>query len=355
MKHGERLNALRASITAPILVSRAPNLQYLTGFTGSNGFLLVRPSGAAVFITDGRYGELAKALVADLSDTELIVYTSGMWDVFRKVVGGLDSVALEADGVTWAFSSDFARETAVDTVAGGGSVEALRRTKDSVEIAALGAAAAAGDAAFTALRTIAGGAVSEKQLGWRLIDVMREHGGDAAEWEPIVAAGAGASIPHYRAGEKRVGSGLLLLDYGCVVDGYHSDMSRTVWLEGEADEEMTRVYRAVLESQEAGLARVAPGVACGAVDEAAREVLRGYGYEEQFLHSTGHGVGLEIHEPPWVRRGNDDLLEVGDVITVEPGVYIPGAGGVRIEDMIVVTESGGSVLTGSHKEFTLGA
>lgn len=355
MNHAERLDALRARIDAPLLVSRAPNLRYLTGFTGSNGFLLVKPAGHAVFITDGRYGELAEELVAGLSATELIVYTSGMWDVFRRVVAGLPSVALESDGVTWAFSGDFARETGVDPVAGGGSVEALRRTKDAAEIGALTSAASAGDAAFTALREIAAGGLSEKQLGWRLIDVMREHGGDAADWEPIVAGGAGASVPHYRAGEKSVGTGLLLLDYGCVVDGYHSDMSRTVWLDGEPDDEMKRVYRSVLESQEAGLAAVAPGVACGDVDEACRAVLRGYGYEEHFLHSTGHGVGLEIHEPPWVRRGNEDLLAVGDVITVEPGVYLPGAGGVRIEDMVVVTGSGGSVLTRSHKEFVLGA
>lgn len=355
MNHADRLDALRASIDAPLLVSRAPNLRYLTGFTGSNGFLLVKPSGTAVFITDGRYGEMAERLVAELSDTELVVYTSGMWDMFRGVVAGLPSVALESDGVTWAFSTDFARETGVDIEAGGGSVEALRRTKDPDEIAALTAAAMAGDAAFTVLGELVREGVTEKELGWRLIDVMRQHGGDTADWEPIVAVGAGASVPHYRAGDETVGSGLLLLDYGCVVDGYHSDMSRTVWLEGEPDGEMTRVYRAVLESQEAGLAAVAPGVACGDVDEAARAVLRGYGYEEQFLHSTGHGVGLEIHEPPWVRRGNEDLLEVGDVITVEPGVYLPGTGGVRIEDMIFVTASGGTVLTGSHKEFVLGA
>ncbi|HSM02666.1 MAG TPA: aminopeptidase P family protein [Acidimicrobiia bacterium] len=351
MNHAARLDALREQLEAPLLVSRAPNLRYLTGFTGSNGFLLVRPNGKAVFVTDGRYGELAEALVADLNDADLVVYTSGMWDVFRGLVEGLASVTLEADGVTWAFARDFASETAIEVVAGGGAVEGLRRNKDDAEIIALRAAAAAGDAAFSELGGLAGRTVTEKELGWKLIDVMRSHGGDAADWEPIVAAGPGASVPHYRAGGKPVGSGLLLLDYGCVVDGYHSDMSRTVWLEGTPDEQMSRVYRAVLESQEAGLAAVAPGVPCGDVDEAVREVLRGYGYEKQFLHSTGHGVGLEIHEPPWVRRGNDDPLAVGDVVTVEPGVYLPGIGGVRIEDMVLVTESGGAVLTGSHKEF----
>lgn len=352
MNHRRRLNALRTSIEAPLLVSRLPNLRYLTGFTGSNGFLMVRPGGQATFITDGRYGELAEALVADLDDTDLVVYTSGLWDVFRDATAGLGAVTLEADGVMWQFATDFGRETGTDPVAGGGAVERLRRTKDDDEIAALVAAARAGDAAFTALRGMVSRATTEREVGWKLIDAMRAHGGDAAGWEPIVAAGAGASIPHYRSGRKPIGSGLLLLDYGCVVDGYHSDMSRTVWLEGEPDDEMTRVYRAVLESQEAGIAAVAPGVSCGAVDEACREVLRGYGYEKQFLHSTGHGVGLEIHEPPWVRRGNDDPLQPGDVVTVEPGVYLPGIGGVRIEDMVAVTAEGHRVLTESAKEMT---
>lgn len=351
MNHAGRLNALRTSLTAPLLVSRLPNLQYLTGFTGSNGFLVVRLGGKATFITDGRYGEMAEGLVAALDDTELVVYTSGLWDVFRDATSGLGPVTLEADGVMWAFATDFGRETGTAPVAGGGAVEKLRRTKDAEEIAALSRAAAAGDYAFSSLGSLAKRTITESELGWSLIDAMRSRGGENASWEPIVAAGAGASIPHYRSGRKPVGSGLLLLDYGCVVDGYHSDMSRTVWLEGEPDEELVRVYRAVLESQEAGIAAVAPGVACGAVDEACREVLRGYGYEKQFLHSTGHGVGLEIHEPPWVRRGNDDLLQDGDVVTVEPGVYLPGIGGVRIEDMVVVRTAGPEVLTKSHKEF----
>lgn len=353
MNHAHRLSSLLgSSLKAPLLVTRAPNLRYLTGFTGSNGFLLVTPEAGATFVTDGRYGELAESLVATLPDTDLVVYTSGQWDVFRSLVGDLDEVVLEADGVTWQFSQDFANETGITVTSGGGGVEALRRTKDDDEVAALAAAASAGDEAFAALAEIADPTVSEEEVGWRLIDRMRSAGGQAAGWEPIVAAGAGASIPHYRSGTKPVGSDLLLLDYGCTVDGYHSDMSRTVWLSGRPDEEMERVHRAVLESQEAGIAAVGPGVACGAVDEACREVLRGYGYEEQFLHSTGHGVGLEIHEPPWVRAGNDDELAPGDTITVEPGVYLPGVGGVRIEDMVLVTDDGARVLTHSSKEPT---
>ncbi len=353
MNHADRLRAFTERISDPTLVAKAPNLRYLTGFTGSSGWLLARPDGRATFITDGRYGELAESLVAELPDTDLVVYTSGLWDVFRSQVDGMETVALEADGVMWQFATEFAEETGVAVVPGAGAAETLRRTKDEAEVEALQAAAAAGDRAFDELGGLAEPDVSEEALGWRLIDVMRSAGGQAAGWEPIVAAGAGAAIPHYRSGRKPVGTGLLLLDYGCTVEGYHSDMSRTVWLSGRPDEEMERVYRAVAESQQAGLDAVAPGVACGDVDEAVRVVLRGYGYEEQFLHSTGHGVGLEIHEPPWVRRGNDDLLAPGDVITVEPGVYLPGIGGVRIEDMVLVTDTGSRVLTASSKEPTL--
>ncbi len=350
MNHAARLEALRASISAPLLVTRLPNLQYLTGFSGSNGFLVVRPGGKATFITDGRYGEMAEGLVAALADTELVVYTSGMWDVLRAATAGLGSVGLEADGVFWSFATDFGRETGMTPTPAPGAVERLRRSKDDEEIAALGTAAAAGDSAFSRLAEMALPDVSERAVGWKLIDAMREHGAESATWEPIVAAGAGASIPHYRSGRQPVGKGLLLLDYGCVADGYHSDMSRTVWLSGKPNAELARIHAAVLESQEAGIAAVAPGVTCGGVDEACRAVLRRHGYEEQFLHSTGHGVGLEIHEPPWVRRGNDDPLAVGDVITIEPGVYLPGKGGVRIEDMVVVSASGPRVLTHSIKE-----
>ena len=352
MNHAHRMESLSGAIESPLLVSKAPNLRYLTGFTGSSGWMLVRPGGSATFMTDGRYGEFAAELVAELPDTDLVVYTSGMWDSFRGIVGGLGSVQLEADDVTWGFADEFAKETGVEIGHGNGVVEGLRRTKDSDEIAALQAAADAGDSAFAALDRLIESAASEEALGWRLIDEMRAAGGQAAAWEPIVAAGAGASIPHYRSGLNPVGSELLLMDYGCTVEGYHSDMTRTVWLVGEPDEQMKRVYRAVAESQVAGLAAVMPGATCGSVDEAVREVLREYDLEEQFIHSTGHGVGLEIHEPPWIRKGNDDVLMPGDAVTVEPGVYLPGVGGVRIEDMVLVTESGSTVLTKSSKELT---
>ncbi|HSG78471.1 MAG TPA: aminopeptidase P family protein [Acidimicrobiia bacterium] len=353
MNHAARLDSLRDRLDRALLVGHAPNLHYLTGFTGSLGYLFVPPEGEAVFITDGRYGELAQPLVAALGDARLAVSTKGLWPAIAETVAGHAEVALEAGGVTWEFATAFERETGITPSVGSGAVEEARRTKDADEIAALRAAAAAGDAAFARLGELVAGAATESELGWRLIDAMREEGAAAAGWEPIVAAGAGASIPHYRSGTKPLGTWLLLLDYGCTVAGYHSDMSRTVPIVGSFEGEMATVYRAVAESQQAGIDAIAPGVPCGDVDEACRAVLRSYGYEEHFLHSTGHGVGLEIHEAPWLRRGNDDRLRAGDVVTVEPGVYLPGVGGVRIEDMVLVTPDGPDVLTRSSREPTL--
>ncbi|MCB2224693.1 MAG: aminopeptidase P family protein [Actinobacteria bacterium] len=350
MQHAARMRALGGSIEAPLLVTQLPNIRYLTGFAGSSAYLLALPGGGGVFLTDGRYGESAEPLIAALDDVELIVTTGPLWDSLGPVLSGRDGLRLESAGVTWDFVRTLADKTGIDPAPSTGVVEALRRVKDDGEVAALTAAAHAGDLAFSALPGLLEGAPTEADLGWALTSEMRRHGGDPADWDPIVAIGPGASIPHYHSADVPMGRGMLLLDYGCIVDGYHSDMSRTVWLGPDPDEELSRVYRAVAESQQAGIDAIAPGVACGAVDEAVREVLRGYGYEDRFLHSTGHGVGLEIHEEPWVRRGNDDLLQVGNVVTVEPGVYLSGVGGVRIEDMVLVTADGPVVLTESSRE-----
>jgi len=353
MPFAARLDALSDRLECPLLVTRAPNLQYLIGFTGSNGYLLVRPDGGGVFLTDGRYGETAAARLRAVPGVSLEVYVGDLWKALGGVLGGLDRVGLEADGVTWEFARHLREKTGLTPEAGPGILGDLRRSKDEAEIEALRAAAAAGDAAFASLALLLGRAATESDLSWELAAEMRRHGGERADWEPIVAAGAGASVPHYETGRVPLGAGLLLLDYGCLVDGYHSDMSRTVWLEGPPDPALAQVHRVVVAAEEAGIAACSPGATGHEVDEAARAVLRAAGHEEHFLHSTGHGVGLEIHEPPWLRRGNEDPLQVGDVVTVEPGVYLPGVGGVRVEDMVLITASGPEVITGSHRELEL--
>ena len=350
MRYRARMDALAHRLQAPLLVTRGPNLRYLIGYSGSNGYLLVHPDGRAAFLTDGRYGESARALLDGVPGTELTVYSGDLWKALGGMLSGLERVGLEAPGVTWEFVQGIEEKAGVGAEATAGLVEDLRRTKDEDELAALRFAAAATDAAFGALSRLLVGAETEDDLSWGLAAEMRRHGGERADWEAIVAAGPGSSVPHYETGRVPLGRALLLLDYGCVVDGYHSDMSRTVWLEGAPDPRMETVHRVVLEAQQAGVAAVRPGVSAHDVDEAVRAVLRREGYEEQFLHSTGHGVGLEIHEEPWLRRGNQDLLRVGDVVTVEPGVYLSGEGGVRIEDMVLVTEEDPVVLTGSARE-----
>lgn len=348
MPHPDRLQHLRAALGGrPLLVTNLVNVRYLTGFAGSNAFLAVWP-GKAVFVTDGRYAEVAASLVRDLPECELEVYQTGHIELLASLFSGDPEFAVEADALTWDMARRLGEAASGEIIPVTGALAELRMRKDPTEVAALERAAAAGDAAYSRLGDLRSAADSEGELGWMLIEEMRRAGGEMAAWEPIVAAGAHASLPHYRAGGSPLGDGLLLLDYGCVVDGYHSDMSRTSWLDGEPPQEIERMYTAVLAAQEEAIASVRPGVAAGDVDAAARGVLAGYGYEEQFVHSTGHGVGLEIHEPPWLRRGSEVVLEAGHVVTIEPGVYVSGLGGVRIEDMVLVGEEP-RVLTQSPK------
>ena len=350
MNHADRLGRLQERLDAPLLVTNLSNVRYLSGFTGSNALMAVWPQ-RTVFMTDSRYGEAAEELVERLPRTDLRVYYGPLVPQLEEVLAGASRVQLEAENVTWGFVQRLDEAIDAELMAAEGTVEKLRLVKDDGEIAALRAAAAAGDAAFGVLDRLAADSATEADLGWALVDEMRSAGAEPAGWEPIVAAGPGASVPHYRSGPEAVGDGLLLLDYGCVVDGYHSDMSRTVWLGGaEPDADMARIHEIVAEAQRAAIRRVAPGAKCSDVDEEVRQVLRAHGHEENFLHSTGHGVGLDIHEGPRVAQTSDEVLEVGNVVTVEPGVYLPGVGGVRIEDMVLVTDDGAVELTSSPKE-----
>jgi len=343
-----RIEALRAELDGPLLVTKPANLRYLSGYTGSNGYLLV-DDARAVFVTDGRYGEIVEGLMADVAGAEVIVYSKGLASTLASVIAGPTTV--EADHITWSFAESLISESAHDIVAGGGVVERLRRKKDADEVQHLRAAAAAGDAALASLADLTAVATTERQLAWGLIAAMKSHGGDIASWDPIVAVGANAARPHHETNDTKLADGLLLLDYGCEVSGYHSDMTRTMWTGAdEPGADVQGLYDAVLEAQLAALGVAGPGVTAGDVDKAARDVLDAAGLGDTFLHSTGHGVGLEIHEEPWVRSGSDDVLEPGHVITIEPGAYVPGTGGVRIEDMVLITESGSEVLTRSPKE-----
>ncbi|HSF86449.1 MAG TPA: Xaa-Pro peptidase family protein [Acidimicrobiia bacterium] len=351
MNHPNRVTRLAARLERALLVTSLVNIRYLTGFTGTSAYLVMRPDGGTL-ITDGRYIEMAQDLAAAIPGIDLKQHAANLMEVLVGAIGpDTEAFDVEADHVSWAFARRLQDAATGRVLPATGIVEALRKVKDSDEVDALRRAAAAGDHAFATLDGLLETAESEGDLGLGLIDSMRAAGGDAAGWPPIVAVGANAARPHHRSGAGDLaGAGLLLMDYGCVVDGYHSDMTRTVWIGDNTDPEMVEIHAAVLEANEAGIAAALPGAKAHDVDEACRAVLRAHGYEEFFVHSTGHGVGLEVHEAPWVKKDSEDVLEAGHVVTIEPGVYLPGKGGVRIEDMVLVTEDGNDVLTRSTKE-----
>lgn len=357
--HAARRAALRDLLVEngvdALLVTDLVNIRYLTGFTGSNAALLVYAWDTAedrtVICTDGRYltqvGEQVPDLRAEIAraSARRIVELAGEWQTGR--------VGYESHVVTVDEHRGFVEQgTGLELVAVPGLVEQLRMVKDDYEVEQLRAACAAGDAALAAL--IEHGKLrpgrTERQVARDLEWLMFEHGGQAVAFETIVAAGANSAVPHHRPTDTVLASGdFVKLDFGAVVNGYHSDMTRTLVL-GAPDEWQREVYALVRESQRAGRKALKPGAGCAEVDAAARGVIEAAGHGELFLHGLGHGVGLRIHEAPGLAKTGTGTLFDGVAVTVEPGVYFPGRGGVRIEDTLVVREGGPELLTLTSKD-----
>ncbi len=337
-----------------VLVTNLTNIRYLTGFTGSSAMLLVTPDDL-VFVTDGRYrdqatSQLGEARVA--AAVEIGRTSDEQREILTKAIGGLSRLGLEAEAVTWAQQRRFDTEwfEGAEMVPTEGLVEDLRRVKDAGEVARIKAACAMADAALAAVRHRLGEGVTEAEVALELEWQMRRLGADGPSFDTIVASGPNAAMPHHRAGGRRITDGdLVVIDFGALVDGYHSDMTRTAMV-GEPTETQRRMLDAVHASQAAGVAAVRSGVDARDVDEACRAVLRDAGWEDAFLHGTGHGVGLDIHESPRISATAPGSLADGHVVTVEPGVYLPEHGGVRIEDTVVVTAEGCRTLTLAPKE-----
>ena len=340
-----------------LFVTRLVNIRYLTGFTGSAGLLLIGPD-EVLFVTDGRYKDQSADQLA-AAGVEARIEISGTDQ--KKIVHdaaqakSYGRVGLEAHGVTWSQQRSFASEwfPGAELIPTEGLVEGLRRVKDAGEVARIKAACSIADQAFANVTPLLRDRPTELAFGLDLEFEMRRLGAAAMSFEPIVAAGPNGAKPHARPSDRRIEPGeLLVLDFGCIVDGYCSDMTRTVSV-GDPGPEARRMYDVVLESQKAGRDAVRQGVEAAAVDKACRDVIAEAGWADAFLHGTGHGVGLEIHEDPRVSATGRGTLAAGYVVTVEPGVYLTGIGGVRIEDTVVVTPDGCEILTASPKDLVL--
>jgi Xaa-Pro aminopeptidase len=338
-----------------LLVTHLVNVRYLTGFSGSAGLLVVLPD-ELVFVTDGRYGDQASdQLAASGVDARVAVAGADQRSVVADAVAGLGRLGLEADHVSWSQQRRYAGEWFPDAelVATIGVVEALRIVKDDGEIARLTIAAAMADAALAEVRHRLGEGVTERELAIDLEVAMRGEGADGPSFETIVASGPNGARPHARPSERRIGDGdLVVLDFGALFDGYHSDMTRTIAV-GSPSPVQQRMLEVVTEAQAAGVAAVRSGVSVADVDAACRDVVAEAGWGDAFLHATGHGVGLDIHEAPRVAATADATLADRHVVTVEPGVYLPEHGGVRVEDTVLVTDTGCRTLTLAPKSTTV--
>jgi Xaa-Pro aminopeptidase len=355
MDHPARLEALRARLDEAgcdaVLLTRLVNIRYLCGFTGSAALLLVRPDDA-LFVSDGRYrDQAAEQLAAAGVEVDVEISNRGQKDLIVAAASGMSRLGLEADDVTWARQRTFAGEwfPEIELVPTERLVDELRLVKDEGEVARIQAACTAADTALAEVvhRLVEG--PTEAEFGLELDTEIRRQGAEGNSFETIVASGPNGAKPHARPGTRRVQEGdLVVVDFGAVVDGYCSDMTRTFAI-GELDEVQRRMLAVVTESQAAGVSAIQAGAECQAVDAASREVIDAAGWGDAFLHSTGHGVGLEIHEAPGVSSTSDATLRPGHIVTVEPGVYLPEHGGVRIEDTVVVTDDGCRVLTRAPK------
>nr|WP_317891020.1 Xaa-Pro peptidase family protein [Edaphobacter bradus] len=344
--------AAKAAGVDGLLVTHLPDVRYLSGFTGSNAALVLAGERAVLF-TDGRYTAQAKA---EAAGTRVVIAKK---PVLPAACEWIEAAGVKRCGFDAANTTVAALESMRKAVSGkvrrglfapvGSLITRLREVKDADEIVRLRAAANLGCGLFDRMLELLRPGLTEIEAAAELEHAARLSGAEAMSFETIVASGERSALPHGRASKAKLPKqGFVTMDFGVVLDGYMSDMTRTVHfgkaLEGERD-----VYDAVLEAQEAAVAAVAPGVTTGDVDEAARSVLRRAGLDKYFTHSTGHGVGLEIHEGPKLAAKQTQALEPGMVITIEPGVYMPGRFGVRIEDMVLVTEAGGEILTPSVK------
>jgi Xaa-Pro aminopeptidase len=342
--------AMKEKEIEALLITNPLNRRYLSGFTGTAGYLLISET-AAYLLTDGRYTEQAKNQATQfevISRSERVLETVA--DLLQQE--RVSTLGFESDHLTVAEYQQL--KTAIAPVATKHVrqlVEELRMIKDEQEIECIKRAIRVVDEVFVELLAEIAPGMTEHHVATRMEYLMREKGASGSSFDTIVASGVRSALPHGVASEKMLANGeLVTLDFGCYVDGYTSDLTRTFVL-GTSHAKQREIYDIVLESQQKTIAALRPGMTGREADQIARRVIEEAGYGEAFAHGLGHGIGLDIHEEPSLRRSSEQVLQPGMVVTIEPGIYLPGFGGVRIEDDVLITNSGATVLTTATKEW----
>lgn len=356
-----RLEAVAQQLTdnhsaSALIVSSSVNMRYLTGFTGSAGVLICRIDGS-VLVTDGRYVEQAQAQIRDSGAAVRIVEARTAAATLDAVVAELAhdaKIGCESADLTVDAYARYVSALGRELIPLSGLVEEQRRSKSEAEIERIAFAAHAADKALADARDLLVQSMSEpiteRDVRDELEYRMRRYGADGPSYETIVATGANAARPHHRPTDQQLTEGdSVVIDVGGLVDGYHSDMTRT-YLLGEVDPVLQTMLDVVTEAQTRGVAAVRAGELPSEIDRICRAFIAEAGFGAEFVHGTGHGVGLNIHESPWLRAQSNEPLRDGEVVTVEPGVYRVGLGGVRIEDLLLVRAAGSTTLTHTPKD-----
>ena len=337
-----------------IIISSPENRRYFTGFPSSDGYLVVTKNDA-VFFTDSRYIEAAQKSVKNCRAQKLTRVANEVNDYIKE--NNILKIYTERNRVTVSLY-DFLKTVFLPCRVTASKklekeIDNIRRAKSEEEKVCILTAQKIAENAFEHILTFIKPGVTEKQIALELDFYMLSHGAEAVSFETIAVTGAKSSMPHGVPDETVVKNGdFITMDFGAVYKGYHSDMTRTVAV-GEVTEEQKTVYETVLKAQKNALSVLKKGLPCSEADKAARDIIDKAGYGDYFGHSTGHGVGVEIHENPTLAPKSTDILEIGDVVTVEPGIYLPGKFGVRIEDMALITEKGYENLTSAPKELII--
>ncbi len=351
-----RLEALRKKISESrlqgLLVTSLPNVRYLTGFTGSNALLLLSPD-RDLFITDSRYRNQASG---EVENARIVIAPGSLLKALSQKLAlrTVGRIGFEAGSLTVSGFSNLKRlakeEKFVPTV---GVVEQIRAYKDEDEISRIRRAAEITDRVFNKILAILKPGLMELEVAAEITYWHKRFGAESEAFDAIVASGIRGAFPHARASANRIEKGnMVTIDMGCRVDGYHCDLTRTVSV-GRPPPEMRKIYAVVLEAEQRSLNEAQAGVRVSSLDGIARKSIRAKGYGKYFCHSLGHGLGLELHEMPRVSSKSKDILKNGSVITIEPGIYIPRLGGVRIEDDVVIHDDSNEVLSKVPKELVI--